>query len=161
MENNENRLVPGQSRPPQLAKLKKLAHGPPASGRPAPSSPVVVAPAKPRRFRRAGTTWAGALVLGAVLMTAASLVLLERGGSPGKLLRGAAAPATRIAMPGAAGFLPDAALSPEESGEYWALAEFDPDRFAALLGVRPDEPARMEEDARRLERLLSGRSPGR
>lgn len=155
MQGNENRLVPGPGRRPDLGKLKKLAYGKPtAAGRPSAGSlsppHTLVSPAAPRRLRRAESAWAGALSMGAVLLTVASLVLLDRGGALPTLLSGNPAPA-----------LPDAGLSLEDRAKYWTLAEYEPGRFASLLGVRPDEPARMEKDARRLERLLSEPSPRR
>lgn len=148
MENNENRLVPGQGRPLNLEKLKKLSYGKPlAAGQPLAAAQPAASPMRPRRFRRAGSAWAGALAMGAVLAAVTTLVLLDRGGALRSLVRGSAAPA-----------LPDASLSPEDKERFWALAEYEPTRFASLMGVDQDEPARMEENARKLERLLSERS---
>lgn len=149
MQGNENRLVPGQGRPLDLGKLKKLAYGkPPAAGRTLAASRPLSSPSAPRRIRRAGSAWAGALVLGSALIALGTLLFLDRGGPLRPLLQGNPAPV-----------LPDAGLSPADKEKFWTSAGYESSRFASLMGVRTDDPARMEADALRLERLLSGRSP--
>lgn len=129
-------LVPGRGRPLDLGQLRKL------SAAPAHAVPGPGAAAKPRRLKRAGTAWTGALALGAAL--AAALTLLDRGGHLPSLR-----PDSRPAPP-------DQGLSEAEREGYWALAARDPGRFEALLGVG-DDPALRERNARRLERLLAER----
>lgn len=148
MQNNENRLVPGQGRPIDLGKLKHLAYGnPPAAGRSTAPFRIAIPSPRPRRFRRAASDWSGLLGVGLLLAAVAFLVHLDQGKALRNLIRGTAAPV-----------LPDAALNPEDREKYWALAGHDPARFARLLGVDPNDPARMEQDARKLERLLAERS---
>lgn len=141
MRDNENHLVPGQGQPLNLDKLKKLAASgqPLAGGQAAPGT----AAAKPRHFKRAGQAWAGALALGAVLASAGALVLGGKGGVLEALAGG-----TRPAMP-------DVGMSQAEAERYWAMAAFEPSRFPALLGVPVDDLKRQEENARKLQRLLS------
>jgi hypothetical protein len=133
---NENKLVPGQGQPLRLDQLKKLAAG---QGVSAPAA----TPMKRARFRRAGKTWTGVLAIGAVL-SAAGALMLRKGDLLDSLVRLPAAPAA-----------PDHGMASAEQEKMWALAAFEPNDFPGLLGVRKDDAARMEVNARKLQRLLS------
>lgn len=148
MKNNDHNLVPGQGKPLNLDKLRKLAAGQSlATGQPS----METAPAlKPRRFKRAGRAWAGVLALGIILASAGAMVFLETGGILEMLVRSSAQPA-----------MPDQGMTQADQEKYWALASFEPTRFPSLMGVPPSDFGREEENARKLQRLLSDREhPG-
>ena len=146
MKNNGNNLVPGQGQPLNLDKLKKLAAGQSlAAGQPMAEAASV----KPRRFKRAGRAWAGALVVGAALSAAGSLVFLEKGGILDMLARNSVQPG-----------MPDEDMSQAEKDRYWALASYEPSRFPSLMGVRESDNQREERNARKLQRLLSDEERG-
>lgn len=139
-KDNENKLVPGQGQPLRLDQLKKLA-----TGQPAALLPTLAVAKRPRaRFQRAGRTWTGVLAIGACLAAAGAL-MLQKGDLLGAVVRLPAAPAA-----------PDLGMAPAEQEKMWAMAAYEPNDFPGLLGVRKDEAARMEENARKLQRLLSG-----
>lgn len=145
MKHDGNNLVPGQGRPMNLDQLKKLAAGKPLAA----GQTLAESAGKPRRVKRAGKAWAGALALGAALSAAAAVVLLERGGLLQAFLRSD--------PPG----MPDEGLSAAEKEKYWALAAYEPSKFQSLLGVPESDLSRQEENARKLQQLLSERAqPG-
>lgn len=147
MKNNQNNLVPGQGKPLNLDKLKKLAIGQSLAVGQSVAHPV---PAKSRRFKRAGRAWAGALAFGACLSAAGALVFLEKGGILETL-------AMTAEQPG----MPDEGMSRGEREKYWALASYEPTRFPSLMGVRQTDNQREEQNARKLQRLLADREhPG-
>jgi hypothetical protein len=140
-KDNQNNLVPGQGKPLNLDQLKKLAAG-------QSIAPARAATAKPRRFRRGQQAWTGAVAVGA-LLAAAGALMIRKGDVLDSLVRLPAAPAG-----------PDVGMSPEEQERYWAMASYEPSGFPGLLGVKKDDAARMEENARKLQRLLSDEETG-